>query len=58
MRSTLALLIGSIFFSLLLAETTLRAYYTATSTGYLADLVDDRPLPPPDSELRWVTYSR
>ncbi len=51
MRSRLALLIGSILFSLLLAEATLRVYYTATSRGYLADLVDDRPLPPPDSEL-------
>lgn len=52
MRATLALLGGSILFSWLLAETALRIYYSATSTGFLADLVDDRPLPPPDSELR------
>ena len=52
MGSRLALLVGSVLFSLLLAEATLRAYYVATSTGYLADLEDDRPLPAPGSALR------
>ena len=51
-RGTLALVAGSILFSLLLSEIALRVYYVRSSTGYLADLKDDRELPAPNSDLR------
>jgi len=49
--SKLALAAGSVLFSLLFSEIALRAYYVQSSTGYLADLEEDRDLPPPNSDV-------
>jgi lysophospholipase L1-like esterase len=51
MRSRLALLLGSIVFSILLVEGGLRVHYRATASGSIEDLVDDRPMPRRGAEL-------